>query len=113
MSLSTLLESKNRELRDSLFTWQEKAKQYQTIIAAKDKRISDLEAWNEMLAETGHWIGQEEAYDLKMAVQEFLEAIWDSQYGHWTSWDVREDNVEKLALALKKCGSFKSYSTLK
>lgn len=48
MSLSTLLESKNRELRDSLFAWQEKAKEYQIIIAAQHKRIVELEKERDM-----------------------------------------------------------------
>ena len=32
----------------------------------------DLEARNKILIETGHWIGQDEAHDLKVAVENFL-----------------------------------------
>lgn len=32
----------------------------------------ELEARNKILIETGHWIGQDEAHDLKVAVENFL-----------------------------------------
>jgi hypothetical protein len=43
MSLSTLLESKNKELLASLFEWQEKVRQYSVVIDAKNERIKKLE----------------------------------------------------------------------
>lgn len=75
-------------------------------------RIQELEAWNEMLRETGHWIGQDEAYDLKVAVQKFLDMtrlgrILDEET---TVWEVPCWQMRELKEALNKCGSFKSYS---
>jgi hypothetical protein len=43
MSLSTYLESKNKELLASLFEWQEKVRQYSVVIDAKNERIRELE----------------------------------------------------------------------
>lgn len=132
MSYSTFLEAQNKNLRDSAYGWQEKARQYSIVIDDKDKRIKELqerieelqdvanhtkrhndyliiqneelearnkilddvinknlkdteaicsiakenieqlEAQNKILVETDHWIGQDEAYDLKIAVENFL-----------------------------------------
>ena len=77
MSLSTYLESKNKDLLNSLCEWQEKVRQSQVIIDAKDKRIADLEKqislrdglleeeyalratltqeWRDMKKEAAHW----------------------------------------------------------
>jgi len=60
-------------------------------------RIEELETQNEILIETGHWIGQDEAYDLKVAVQEFLK----------NSLFAPEDFF-KLKEALKACDSINS-----
>jgi hypothetical protein len=43
MSLLTLLESQNKDLRNSLCEWQEKVRQNQVVIGAKDRRIAELE----------------------------------------------------------------------
>lgn len=43
MSLSTFLESQNKDLRNCLYEWQEKVRQNFIVIEAKDKRIAELE----------------------------------------------------------------------
>lgn len=139
MSLSTYLESKNKDLLNSLYEWQEKVRQNQVIIGAKDERIADLEgkverledlqdAWeyvhiseeipvsystlltrvrdletqNRILIETGHWIGQDEAYDLKVAAEELFESLrWKSE------WTVTHEAKNKLRDALFNCKSHK------
>jgi len=48
MSLSTFLESKNKELLASLFEWQEKVRQYSVVINAQHTRIAELEKERDM-----------------------------------------------------------------
>ena len=43
MSLSTFLESQNKDLLNSLYEWQEKVRQYSVVIDAKNKRVAELE----------------------------------------------------------------------
>lgn len=61
------------------------------------KRLEDLETQNKALIETGHWIGQNEAHDLKVAAQEFLK----------NSLFAPEDFF-RLKEALKACDSINS-----
>lgn len=75
-------------------------------------RIEDLEAQNKILIETGHWIGQDEAHDLKVAVQKFLEYARIGGLGSDSKgvifvhlWQMQE-----LRDALNNCNDFKSYS---
>lgn len=49
MSYHSFLESQNKGLRDSLYEWQEKARQYSIVIEVKDKRINELES------QVNHW----------------------------------------------------------
>ena len=49
MSYHSFLEAQNKNLRDSAYGWQEKARQYGIVIEAKDKRIAELES------QVNHW----------------------------------------------------------
>jgi hypothetical protein len=76
------------------------------------ERIAELETQNEVLIETGHWIGQDEAHDLKVAVQKFLDYARIGGLGSDSKgvifvplWQMQE-----LRDALNNCGEFKSYS---
>ncbi len=126
MSYSTFLESQNKNILNSLHEWQEKALQYGIVIEAKDKRIAeledilnhikrhndhlaiqneDLEARNKILIETGHWIGQDEAHDLKIAVEKFLlyTRLGRIGVGNKQFWDTPDWQIQDLSKALNNC----------
>lgn len=49
MSFSPFLEAQNKDLKNALYSWKERARQSDIIIAEKDKRIRQLEQDNESL----------------------------------------------------------------
>lgn len=80
-----------------------------------EDEVSELESLNKILIETGHWIGQEEAFDLKMAVKKFLDTtrlgrILDKET---SIWEVPDWQMRELSAAASNCDPFKSYSLSK
>lgn len=72
-------------------------------IAKYQEKLEELEAQNKILIETGHWIGQDEAHDLKEAVKKFLDItrlrrILDEEA---TIWEVPCWQMDELSKALR------------
>lgn len=65
----------------------------------------DLEARNKILIETGHWIGQDEAHDLKIAVEKFLlyTRLGRIGVGNKQFWDTPDWQIQDLSKALNNC----------
>ncbi len=60
--------------------------------------VGELETQNKILIETGHWIGQEEAYDLKTEVEKFLDSMrWEN------AWVASSESISRLRDALNNC----------
>ena len=65
----------------------------------------ELEARNKILIETGHWIGQDEAHDLKIAVEKFLlyTRLGRIGVGNKQFWDTPDWQIQDLSKALNNC----------
>lgn len=92
------LQDKISEQNKLIGEFMQLAKNSISCVKILKNRIEELETQNKILIETGHWIGQDEAHDLKTEVEEFLASMrWEN------NWVASSESINKLRDALNNC----------